>query len=226
VFLSPPWGGIKYKDSGTYNIRELMTPNIYDIIKTSLSLAPNIIFFLPRTLLLDDLFEIIYSVILEKNMDPDRLFMNVHILKSANKIKALLIFFGPDCDNDITQNDMKEYLSSKYEFSNETLKKLINIIKVIGNFQFFHAECTFNKRYGLRDENHEEELLNYLYKEVLTEYQMNKLKLLEKKTLNTINSLLYLNSLKVQNNININNTLIKTTGPNLTIKSIKSTRKK
>ena len=67
-----------------------MTPNIYDIIKVSLSIAKNIIFFLPRTLLLDELFEIISSILNEeKSGSGDRLFFDVHILKSAKKIKHL-----------------------------------------------------------------------------------------------------------------------------------------
>jgi hypothetical protein len=228
VFLSPPWGGIKYKDSGTYNIRELMTPNIYDIIKTSLSLAPNIIFFLPRTLVMDDLLEILYTVLLEKNIDPNKIFLDIHILKSGNKIKALLIFFGPDCETEISQNDMKEYLCSKYDFSNETINKLLNIIKVIGNFQFLHSECMYHKQHCSIDENFEENFLKYFYKEILTEYQMNKLKLLEKKAYYTLNSLLFLKSLKLQNNNNNNiKNIPNTVGTNMSLNLInKSTKTK
>jgi hypothetical protein len=76
-----------------------MTPNIYDIIKVSLTIARNIIFFLPRTLLLDELFEIISTILNdEKNGTGDRIFFDVHILKSAKKIKALMINFGLDHD--------------------------------------------------------------------------------------------------------------------------------
>ncbi len=95
--MSPPWGGTKYKDSDVYNIKELMTPNIYDIIRTSLNIAKNIIFYLPRTLLLEELFEILSQI---KNSDSsgngNRLFFDVHILKSEKKTKAVLIFFGHD----------------------------------------------------------------------------------------------------------------------------------
>jgi hypothetical protein len=97
VFLSPPWGGIKYKDSDVYCIKELMTPNIYDIIKVSLNIAKNIIFYLPRTLLLDELFEILSKILnSETPGSGDRIFFDVHVLKSAKKIKALMIIFGND----------------------------------------------------------------------------------------------------------------------------------
>ena len=97
MFLSPPWGGIKYKDSDVYCIKELMTPNIYDIIKVSLNIAKNIIFYLPRTLLLDELFEILSTILnSETPGNGDRIFFDVHVLKSAKKIKALMIIFGND----------------------------------------------------------------------------------------------------------------------------------
>jgi hypothetical protein len=74
-----------------------MTPNIYDIIRVSRSLAKNIIFYLPRTLMLFELFEIVSSVLNEeKQGNGERIFFDVHILKSAKKIKALMIIFGHD----------------------------------------------------------------------------------------------------------------------------------
>lgn len=96
VFLSPPWGGIKYKDSEVYNIKELMTPNILDIIRTSLEIAPRIIFFLPRTLILEELYQIIDQVQKESGKGGENIIFDVHILNSANKIKALMIIFSND----------------------------------------------------------------------------------------------------------------------------------
>ena len=46
-----------------------MTPNVYDIIRTSLEIAPKIIFFLPRTLDIYELCEIIESILQEKDID-------------------------------------------------------------------------------------------------------------------------------------------------------------
>jgi hypothetical protein len=95
--LSPPWGGTKYKESDIYNIKELITPNIYDIIKVSLNISRNIIFYLPRTLLLEELFEILSTMLnLQDTGKGNRIFLDVHILKSEKKIKALLIIYGHD----------------------------------------------------------------------------------------------------------------------------------
>jgi hypothetical protein len=95
VFLSPPWGGLKYKDSQYYSIRELVTPNIIEIVKTSLIIAKNIIFYLPRTLLLEELFDIVYEC--ANSLEPKKrreIFFDVHVLNSAKKIKAVMIIVG------------------------------------------------------------------------------------------------------------------------------------
>lgn len=71
-----------------------MTPNVYDIIRTSLEIAPKIIFFLPRTLDIYELCEIIETILEEKGIDISAIYFDIHVLKSASKIKALMIIFG------------------------------------------------------------------------------------------------------------------------------------
>jgi len=115
IFLSPPWGGVAYKKSDIYSIKESMTPDISEIIKVSLKIVKYIMFYVPRTLMLDELFGIISEI--NKN---ERLFFDIHILKSANKIKALLIIFGYDINKTIKENDIGEYL--KYIYENFNLK--------------------------------------------------------------------------------------------------------
>jgi hypothetical protein len=81
-----------------------MTPNIYDIIRTSLLIAPKIIFFLPRTLDIYELCEIIESILKERQIDISTIYFDIHVLKSASKIKALMIIFG------INQQEVFYYL--------------------------------------------------------------------------------------------------------------------
>ena len=59
IFLSPPWGGVAYKKSDIYSIKDSMTPDISEIIKVSLKIVKYIMFYVPRTLKLDELFGII-----------------------------------------------------------------------------------------------------------------------------------------------------------------------
>jgi hypothetical protein len=70
----------------------MMTPNIYDIIRTCLSIAKRIICYFPRTSLLTEFFEI-----LDEILGPDsksHIYVDIHILNSANKIKAVMLVFG------------------------------------------------------------------------------------------------------------------------------------
>jgi predicted RNA methylase len=102
VFLSPPWGGVKYKDTDVYSIKDLMTPNIYDIVRTSLKMAKGIIFYLPRTLNIDDLFGIIKTVYSEMGIKTEKIYLDVHVLKSAGKVKALMLILGHDINTDVS----------------------------------------------------------------------------------------------------------------------------
>jgi hypothetical protein len=92
----------------------MMTPNIYDIIDTCLNIGKNIIFYLPRTTILPEFFEIMEKILKErkknkiifeknkeffvKNYD---IFVDIHILNSANKIKAVLLVFGNNIEEEV-----------------------------------------------------------------------------------------------------------------------------
>lgn len=97
VFLSPPWGGLKYKDSEYYSIREMMTPNIVSILKVCFSIAKKVVFYFPRTTLLEELFDVISEVY--ESTEEGCYFGDVHILNSANKVKAVMLIFEKDSFN-------------------------------------------------------------------------------------------------------------------------------
>ncbi len=185
IFLSPPWGGISYKNSDIYSIKASMTPDISEIIKVCLRIVKYIMFYVPRTLMLKELFEIISEI-----KGAKRLFFDIHILKSANKIKALLIIFGYDIDKKICEKEIDEYLEYVYEdFNlNEIYIKIFSAIaKIIGNYRFFENEINFRK--SLYEENENEnlgenfnvgkQLFNYFFKLVLTDQEKIKLKSLK-----------------------------------------------
>ena len=208
IFLSPPWGGISYKNSDIYSIKESMTPDISEIIKVSLNIVKYIMFYVPRTLRLEELFRIISSI--TKN---ERLFFDIHILKSANKIKALLIIFGYDINKTIKENDIGEYLKYIYENFNLNdiyIKMISAIAKTIGNYRFLENEINFrNNMYEKFKDKTEKinanfnlgkELFNYFFDTILTNAEKIKLKSLkiysQFKALNKLN--------KINNNINNN----------------------
>lgn len=223
IFLSPPWGGIEYKKSDIYSIKALMRPDIYDIVRVSLKVSKHIMFYVPRTLLLDELFDIVSKI-----KGTNRVFFDVHILRSANKIKALLIIFGYNIDKKIHESDIDDYLKftySSFNISDKQIKILSAISKIIGNFRFFENESFFRKTIENKEKYKEnnniivnfnsdvinvddigKELYNFFYKSVLTEQEKIKFKSLNlfkenKNSKNTINS--------VHSNIQNNNNLYK-----------------
>ena len=159
-----------------------MTPDISEIIKVCLRITKYIMFYIPRTLMLEELFEII-SAINGKN----RLFFDIHILKSANKIKALLIIFGYDIDKKVGENEIDEYLKFIYEskITEIYIKLLSAIAKIIGNYRFFENEINFRKNIDEFDDSNSKaynvgkKLYNYFFKLVLTEQEKIKLKSLK-----------------------------------------------
>ena len=178
IFLSPPWGGIQYKNNEIYCIKNLMKPDISEIIKMSLKVSKYIMFYLPRTLMLEELFEIISEINHE-----DRLFFDVHILKSANKIKALLIIFGYDINKIINKKDVEDYINhfySIYNFNENVIKILIAIAGIIGNFRFFKGEIEFRrdliKNFREKKENVGKEIISFFYYNIMNEHEKIKLK--------------------------------------------------
>ena len=193
IFLSPPWGGIQYKNSDIYSIKALMKPDIFDIVKVSLKVSKHIMFYVPRTLILDELFDIVSKI-----KGTNRVFFDIHILRSANKIKALLIIFGYNIDKKLTEAEVDDYLKFIYDSFNITdkqVKILSSIAKIIGNFRFFENEVFFRKSLENKEKYKEnnnniinfnrdiinvddigKELYNFFYKSVLTEQEKIKFK--------------------------------------------------
>ena len=162
-----------------------MTPDISEIIKVCLRIVKYIMFYVPRTLMIEELFEILSQI-----KGAKRLFFDIHILKSANKIKALLIIFGYNIDKKICEKEIDEYLEYIYETFklNEIYIKIISTIaKIIGNYRFFENEINFRKNLYEEYENNNlsenfnvgKELFNYFFKSVLTDQEKIKLKSLK-----------------------------------------------
>jgi hypothetical protein len=103
--LSPPWGGMDYKFSEDFSLKEWITPSIDSIIENGLSLSQNLIFYLPRNTKPEELYKIICENEDLNNVDEDDLtsFVEIQKLTSANKVKALLVLYGQDF-NYVRQN--------------------------------------------------------------------------------------------------------------------------
>ena len=186
-----------------------MTPDISEIIKVSLRIVKYIMFYVPRTLRLEELFGIISEI-----KGNNRLFFDIHILKSANKIKALLIIFGYDIDKKICEKEIDEYLEYIYEAFNLNkiyIKIISAIAKIIGNYRFFENEITFRKNLyeEIKNDNIDEsfdvgkKLFNFFLEEVLVDKEEIKLK-----SLKIYSEFKAMNNNKIKNNKNKNNNKI------------------
>ena len=145
VFLSPPWGGLKYKNSNVYSIKKFMHPNIIDIIRVSLNVAKYILFYVPRNLDLNELIDLVSFVKNEiESNSGNKLTFDVRILYSNQKIKTLLIIFGYDVCDIISDDDIKQFLMHHYNKVNEdNIQYVINFIKLIGYYKFFKYELDY-----------------------------------------------------------------------------------
>ena len=193
-----------------------MKPDIFDIVRVSLKVSKHIMFYVPRTLILDELFDIVSKI-----KGTNRIFFDIHILRSANKIKALLIIFGYNIDKKLTETEIDDYLKFTYDSFNITdkqIKILTSIAKIIGNFRFLENEIFFRKslenREKYKDINNTiinfnndiinvddigKELYNFFYRSVLTDQEKIKLKSLNIFKDNKNN--------KINKNVNINDNM-------------------
>lgn len=102
VFLSPPWGGIDYKNNRNYSLKKMVTPDITEIVRKSLQIGRNIMFYLPRNIDIVELGEILFSV-----TNNPYIYLDIHLLESANKLKAILLIYGYDANTCISKLDVK-----------------------------------------------------------------------------------------------------------------------
>lgn len=164
IFLSPPWGGTEYKKSSIYSIKKCMHPDITEIVRVSLNVADNILFFLPRNLDLDELFKICSDIRdeMEKNSGK-KLFFDIQIIESNKRIKSLLIIFGKKAEDILKKSDLEDFLFKNYKHIEEKhLDYLYSVVKTKGYFTFFEEEKIYlTKKYKGRNIS---ELVEYLKK--------------------------------------------------------------
>lgn len=82
----------------------MVTPDIHEIIKKSLKVGKNLMFYLPRSIDIKELFDLLSEV-----TKQDIIFLDVYLLESANKIKAILLIYG--VEPTISKLDMRNFIS-------------------------------------------------------------------------------------------------------------------
>ena len=148
-----------------------MYPDITEIIRISLNLANKILFFLPRNLDLDELFDLCSAVKNEiKEKSGENIFFDIKIIKSNSRIKSLLITFGHNIKDYFTRHKLEKFLKHYYEKIDEkNINDLYLNIKKIGYFLFFKEEYTYRVKKSKESKGPELSDLNEYIKSLLNE---------------------------------------------------------
>jgi hypothetical protein len=130
----------------------MVTPDIHDVIKKSLSFGKNIMFFLPRLIDVKELFELIYDV-----TEQDFIFLDVHILESANKIKAILLLFGPNVSQ-INIIEIENFITMITRETNLTDEVVSSENKLQGDIDIDYKETTIITRKNSVESSYDHEI--------------------------------------------------------------------
>jgi trimethylguanosine synthase len=172
IFLSPPWGGVEYKSTATYSLKDWIEPNIYEIIRVSKQISSNLMFYLPRNTDIQELLGIL------NDLDLGDTFAEIKLLQSAHKIKAILVCFGDEY-NHISVKDVTRYLCSNYKaIQKYQICQLTNLTKVVGLTSFLQAELNYRNSTQQPKVN---EFIKYMKDEVLTNEEVVEYNVLDKK---------------------------------------------
>lgn len=83
----------------------MVTPDIEKITSQSLKVGKYLMFYIPRSIDIEELFDIIYEV-----TGSPFIFLDVYILESANKIKAILLIYGHEPSMVNLKHDFMNFL--------------------------------------------------------------------------------------------------------------------
>ncbi len=95
VFISPPWGGTSYSKDRIYNL-ENIKPRFKEIVRKALSLADNVVLFLPRNVDITQLSDLLLGYDSLYPVNTKECIVTIEALVYGGKsIRAILVFIGP-----------------------------------------------------------------------------------------------------------------------------------
>ena len=101
LFLSPPWGGVDYKEIKKYSLNN-MTPNGFELVRMCRKyMTNNIAFLMPRNIDIDE----VRKHLLDKENREFEMEQNM----VGSKIKTVTIYFGDLVDDDSEEDDSDKY---------------------------------------------------------------------------------------------------------------------
>lgn len=95
VFVSPPWGGLKYSQELSYDLQS-MKPSFVEIVRKALTLADNLVIFLPRNIDIQQLGEMIASFKSIYSTKTKECMITVEALVYGERcVRAIIVYIGP-----------------------------------------------------------------------------------------------------------------------------------
>lgn len=95
IFISPPWGGVTYSKEKAYNL-EHIKPKFEEILRKALSLADNVVMFLPRNI---DITQLANFILKQESLfyaSNHECIVTIEALIYGGKdTRAILLFVGP-----------------------------------------------------------------------------------------------------------------------------------
>ncbi|KAL3679200.1 hypothetical protein R1sor_022156 [Riccia sorocarpa] len=88
IFLSPPWGGPQYLNEEKYDIQTMLQPKDgLTLVKTALTIAPNVVLFLPRNVRLLQLKELAWLTSPPLPCEVEKNYVD-------NRLKGITAYYG------------------------------------------------------------------------------------------------------------------------------------
>lgn len=108
IFLSPPWGGPKYKAARTYDIETMLQPkNGFILFSVALLVAPSVVLFLPRTVDMEQLAQLAWLANPPLAYKVEKNFENGYL-------KAVTVYYGDVATHQAATSTDSELHTSVY----------------------------------------------------------------------------------------------------------------
>ncbi len=96
VFISPPWGGTSYSKDQIYSL-DMIKPNFREVVRKAISLADNVVLFLPRNTNVQQLTNILtsYESIFASNEHKETVVTVEALIYGGRNLRAIIVYIGP-----------------------------------------------------------------------------------------------------------------------------------
>ena len=141
AFVSPPWGGLGYKDESVFSLKNQITPDIDEILnKLKETACDEFCFYMPRNISYYEMCDMIAN-----HWDIKTVNITFEKLHSANKVKAILVTFKPE-EGNLESQELSKYLEARFKLKGKELKESVRKVQKVGVVEFLETELKEKKK--------------------------------------------------------------------------------